>query len=97
MEAIKDVFGERAKDIPVSCPKSMFGNLLGASGVVDLIATTLAMENGLVPPTVNLDSPALNGLNYISREAKEYKINRALVISRGRGGINAVLVVEKFN
>ena len=55
------------------------------------------MENGLVPPTVNLDSPALNGLNYISREAKEYKINRALVISRGRGGINAVLVVEKFN
>ncbi len=97
VEAIKDVFGERAKDIPVSCPKSMFGNLLGASGVVDLIATTLAMENGLVPPTVNLDSPALNGLNYISREAKEYKINRALVISRGRGGINAVLVVEKFN
>ncbi|MFY9402586.1 MAG: beta-ketoacyl-[acyl-carrier-protein] synthase family protein [Candidatus Omnitrophota bacterium] len=97
VEAIKDVFGEKAKDIPVSCPKSMFGNLLGASGAVDLIATILAMENSLVPPTINLDSPALIGLNYISREAKEYKINKALIISRGRGGINAVLVVEKFN
>lgn len=97
VEAIKNVFGERIKDIPVSCPKSMFGNLLGASGAVDLISTILAMENNLVPPTVNLDSPALGGLNYIGKEAREHKIRKALVISRGRGGINAVLVVEKLN
>lgn len=97
VEAIKSVFGEKAKNIPVSCPKSMFGNLLGASGAVDLITTILAMENSLIPPTVNLDSPAVNGLNYIGKEAREYKINKALVISRGRGGINAVLVVEKSN
>ena len=93
--AIKSVFGNRIKDIPVSCPKSMFGNLLGASGAVDLIITILAMEHSLVPPTMNLDEPVLNGINYIGKEAKEYKINKALVISRGRGGINSALVVEK--
>jgi 3-oxoacyl-(acyl-carrier-protein) synthase len=93
--AIKEVFGSRAKEIPVSCPKSMFGNLLGASGAVDLIATILAMEHNLVPPTINLDEPDPNGLNYIRGQAKEYNIGKALVISRGRGGINSVLVVEK--
>ncbi|MBN2831285.1 MAG: beta-ketoacyl-[acyl-carrier-protein] synthase family protein [Candidatus Omnitrophica bacterium] len=93
--AIKSVFGDRAKDIPVSCPKSMFGNLLGASGAVDLITTILAMENNLVPPTINLNNPAMQGLNYIGKEAREHKINKALIISRGRGGINAVLVIEK--
>ncbi|MCK9603197.1 MAG: beta-ketoacyl-[acyl-carrier-protein] synthase family protein [Candidatus Omnitrophica bacterium] len=92
--AIKSVFGSHSKNIPVSCPKSMFGNLLGASGAVDLIITVLAMEHGLIPPTLNLDEP-LDGLNYIRGEAKPYKINKALIISRGRGGINSVLVVEK--
>ena len=95
LQAIKSVFSGRAKDIPISCPKSMFGNLLGASGVVDLITTILAMEHSLVPPTVNLNEPAVNGLLYVGKEAKEHKINKALVISRGRGGINSVLIVEK--
>lgn len=95
IEALKDVFGERLKDIPLSCPKSMFGNLLGASGAVDLITTILAMEHSLVPPTLNLENPAIPGLNYIAKEPKEHKINKALIISRGRGGINSVLVVEK--
>lgn len=95
VNAIKSVFNKRAKEIPVSCPKSMFGNLLGASGAVDLIATILAMEHNLVPPTLNLDEPEPNGLNFISHQAREYKINKALVISRGRGGINSVLLVEK--
>ncbi|MDD3087258.1 MAG: beta-ketoacyl-[acyl-carrier-protein] synthase family protein [Candidatus Omnitrophica bacterium] len=95
VEAIRNVFGKNAESIPASCPKSMFGNLLGASGAVDLVTTILAMENNLVPPTINLDVPAKQGLNYIGKEAREHKINKALVISRGRGGINAVLVVEK--
>lgn len=93
--AIKEVFGKRAKDIPVSCPKSMFGNLLGASGALDTITTVLAMEHNIIPPTINLDNPSPNGLNYITKEAREHKINKALIISRGRGGINAVLIVEK--
>jgi 3-oxoacyl-(acyl-carrier-protein) synthase len=93
--AIKSVFGSRAADIPVSCPKSMFGNLLGASGAVDLIATILSMEHDMVPPTINLDEPAENGIKYIREKALPHQINKALVISRGRGGINAALVVEK--
>ena len=92
--ALKEIFGSRLKDIPASCPKSMFGNLLGASGAVDLIITILAMENSLVPPTINLDQPATDGLN-IGKTAREHKINKALVISRGRGGINSALIVEK--
>jgi 3-oxoacyl-(acyl-carrier-protein) synthase len=95
-EAIKNIFGKAgAKDIPVSCPKSMFGNLLGASGAVDMVISVLAMEHGLVPPTINLDDPAVNGLLYIGKEAREHKINKALIISRGRGGINSAMVVEK--
>lgn len=93
--AIKEVFAAKAKNISVSCPKSMFGNLLGASGAVDLISTVMAMENSLIPPTLNLDDPDLNGLNYVAKTAREHKINKALVISRGRGGINSVLAIEK--
>jgi 3-oxoacyl-(acyl-carrier-protein) synthase len=93
--ALKKVFGSRLKDIPVSCPKSMFGNLLGASGAVDLIITILAMEHNLVPPTINLHEPDPEGLNYVSGQAREHKINKALIISRGRGGINSALIVEK--
>jgi 3-oxoacyl-(acyl-carrier-protein) synthase len=95
IKAIKDVFGSRLKDIPLSCPKSMFGNILGASGAIDLIITVLAMEHNLVPPTVNLDEPVCNGLNFVRAKAKEHNIGKALVISRGRGGINSVLIVEK--
>lgn len=93
--AIKSVFGKKINDIPVSCPKSMFGNLLGASGAVDLIITILAIQNNLIPATINLEKPDFEGLNYVTKQAKEYKINKALVISRGRGGINSALVVEK--
>jgi len=94
--ALKLVFGDSLKKIPLSCPKSMFGNLLGASGALDMIIALLTMENGLVAPTLNLEEPALNGLNYVAKEPGEYKVNKSLIISRGRGGINSVLVVEKF-
>lgn len=94
VEALKMVFGEKIKEIPVSCPKSMFGNLLGASGAVDLIITILAMEHSLIPPTINLDSPDPEGLNYVRGRPLEREIHNALVISRGRGGINTVLVVN---
>lgn len=95
IKAIKEVFGDKTKEIPLGCPKSMFGNLLGASGALDLVSTLLIMENGLVPPILNLDEPKLNTLNYITNQAKAYKVNKALIISRGRGGINSALIVEK--
>lgn len=95
--AIKEVFGAKAKDIPASVPKTMFGNLLGASGAVDIIVTLMAMEHSLVPPTLNLKNPdpLCKGLNIVRDKALEHNIRRALVISRGRGGINAVLALEK--
>jgi 3-oxoacyl-[acyl-carrier-protein] synthase II len=95
IKALKIVFGDNLKNIPLSCPKSMFGNLLGASGVLDMIIALLTMEHSLVAPTLNLEVPALNNLNYVAKESREYKVSKSLIISRGRGGINAVLVVEK--
>ena len=95
INALKIVFGDNLKNIPVSCPKSMFGNLLGASGALDMIIALLTMEHGLVAPTLNLENPEVPGLNYVAKTAKEYKVKKSLIISRGRGGINSVLVVEK--
>jgi len=95
LSALVSVFGSRLKNIPLGCPKSMFGNLLGASGVLDMISAFLTMEYNLVAPILNLQQPAIEGLNYITGSAKEYKISKSLIISRGRGGINSVLVIEK--
>jgi len=93
--AINRVFGRLASEIPSSCPKSMFGNLLGASGAVDLITTILAMENSFIPPTVNLMNPDPANLAFVTGKGRQATINKALIISRGRGGINSALVVEK--
>jgi len=95
IKALEIVFGTALKNIPVSCPKSMFGNLLGASGALDMIIALLSMENNLIPPTLNLDVPVLKDINYVAKQAREYKAGKALIISRGRGGINSALVVEK--
>lgn len=95
-KAIKRVFNECSQIPPVSAPKSMFGNLLGACGAVDLIITILAMENALIPPTINLrvSDPECD-LDYVPDKSRSKEVKRALVISRGRGGINAVLAVER--
>jgi len=95
-KAIKQVFGQNAKKIPISAPKSVFGNMLGASGAVDVIATLLAMEHGIVPPTINYSEgdPECD-LDYVPNKAQEKEIKNALVISRGRGGINTALILQK--
>jgi 3-oxoacyl-(acyl-carrier-protein) synthase len=97
VRAVREVFGEAARKIPASAPKTMFGNLLGASGAVDMIITLLAMEHSLVPPTLNLSEPdpECAGLDFVTDKARPQTIKKALVISRGRGGINAALVLEK--
>jgi len=95
-KAIKQVFNGNAKKIPISAPKSMFGNLLGASGALDVITTLLAMEHKLVPPTINYSTPDPEcDLDYCPNKAQTKEIKNALVINRGRGGINAVLVLQK--
>ena len=94
--AIKEVFGSYALEVPFSAPKSMFGNLLGASGAVDLVGTLLAMQEGVIPPTINYrtEDPECN-LDYVPNKSRPRDVNRALIISRGRGGINVVLAIER--
>jgi len=93
---IKKAFGTHAKKIPVSAPKSIFGNMLGSSGAVDVATTLLAMEHNIVPPTINLKNPDSEcDLDYCASGAQEKEIKRALVINRGRGGINCALILER--
>ncbi|MCQ9208422.1 MAG: beta-ketoacyl-[acyl-carrier-protein] synthase family protein, partial [Omnitrophica bacterium] len=96
-KAIKKVFGAKAKNIPISVPKSMFGNMLGAQGSVDVLTTVLSMMFSTICPTINYHYPdAECDLDYVPNQARHKEIKRALVISRGRGGINAVMALEKF-
>jgi len=96
VKAIKEVFGSCYQQIPVSVPKSMFGHLLGASGAVDVIVTLLAMQEGVIPPTINHQTADPEcALDCVPNKIRAKEINKALIISRGRGGINAVLAIER--
>ncbi len=95
-QAIKNVFGKQIETISMSAPKSMFGNLLGAQTALDLIATIFSMKHSTVLPTINYEMTDPNcDLDYTPNKAKERKIKKALIIARGRGGINVVLAIEK--
>ena len=95
--AIKKVFGDYAYEIPISSSKSMIGHLLGAAGVVELIATILSMEKEMLPPTINYEFPDPEcDLDYVPNKARPKKINVALSNSLGFGGHNATLVVRKY-
>jgi 3-oxoacyl-[acyl-carrier-protein] synthase II len=97
-KAIKMVFGEeKAKQIPISATKSMTGHLLGGAGAVEMAACALAIRDGIVPPTINLDHPdELCDLDYVPHKAREKKVRVALNNSFGFGGHNATLVATKF-
>jgi 3-oxoacyl-[acyl-carrier-protein] synthase II len=96
--AIKSVFSDHARKLAISSTKSMVGHLLGASGGVEMIATVLTMRNGLIPPTVNLDTPDPDcDLDYVPNVARQQKVDIAMSNSFGFGGHNASLVVAKFN
>jgi 3-oxoacyl-(acyl-carrier-protein) synthase len=94
--AIRTVFGDRADQVPVSAPKSMYGHLLGAAGAVELVGTVMAMQGGMIPPTINhrFHDPECN-LDLVLDEGRRADIGKALVIARGRGGVNAVMAVER--
>jgi len=96
-EAIKTVFGGHAKEIPVSSTKSMTGHLLGATGAVEAIFCLKAIQEGIVPPTINLDNPdPLCDLDYVPGAAKKMNIKTAMSNTFGFGGVNAVLVIRRF-
>jgi 3-oxoacyl-[acyl-carrier-protein] synthase II len=96
-EAIKVVFGDHARKLPVSSTKSMTGHLLGAAGAVELIVCVKAIEQNIIPPTINLDHPdPACDLDYVPHKAREVRVDAALSNSFGFGGHNATLLVQRF-
>ncbi len=94
---IKSVFGDRAKHIPISSSKSMIGHLLGAAGSIEAVITILAMNQGVLPPTINLTHPDPEcDLDYVPNQARRVKIRTAMSNSFGFGGHNSVLIFRKF-
>ncbi|MCK9219788.1 MAG: beta-ketoacyl-[acyl-carrier-protein] synthase family protein [Bacteroidales bacterium] len=94
--AIKKEFGELAYHIPISSSKSMLGHTIGAAGAIEAIITILALENGILPPTINyrIPDPDLD-LDYIPNQSRKKEINVALSNSFGFGGHNAIIVLKK--
>jgi nodulation protein E len=94
--AIRSVFGAGADELIVSSTKSMHGHLLGAAGGVEAIASIMAMNNGVIPPTINLDEPDPDcDLNYAPNETVERRIDIVMSNSFAFGGMNAAVVFEK--
>jgi len=95
-KAIKKVFGEQTK-VSISATKSMTGHLLGGAGAVEMAACALAIRDGIIPPTVNLENPDPEcDLDYTANKAKEKKVRVTLNNSFGFGGHNATLVATAF-
>jgi len=95
--AIKKVFGEHAKKLVVSSTKSSVGHSLGASGGIELIATSLGMQQSVVPPTINLDNQDERcDLDYCPNTARDLNIDISISNSFGFGGHNACIVLKNF-
>jgi 3-oxoacyl-[acyl-carrier-protein] synthase II len=96
--AIKAVFGVHAKAVAVSSTKSMTGHLLGASGGVETAVCALAIRDGIIPPTINYETPDTDcDLDYVPNKARELKVDICLNNSLGFGGHNAALVLKRHD
>jgi 3-oxoacyl-[acyl-carrier-protein] synthase II len=95
--AVKSVMGAAASNVAVSSTKSMIGHLLGAAGSVEAIFSVLALRDGVLPPTINLDNPDEGcDLNFVPNTAQEAAIEVAVSNSFGFGGTNGSLVFKKI-
>jgi nodulation protein E len=97
-KALHEVFGHHAKRLAVSSTKSMIGHALGAAGALEMVATVMAVRDGIAPPTIGYlgPDPACD-LDYVPNEARAMNIDAALSNSFAFGGLNAVLVAKKFS
>jgi len=95
--AIKRIFGDHARRLAVSSTKSMTGHLLGAAGGVEAIATVLALHHGVLPPTINYETPDPDcDLDYIPNQARKQDVEVALSNAFGFGGTNATLAFRAY-
>ncbi len=95
--AMKTVFKDRAKKIPVSSTKSMTGHLLGAAGGVEAVYSILAIKHGIIPPTINYETPDPEcDLDYVPNVPREAKVRTVMSNSFGFGGTNATLIFREF-
>jgi len=95
--AVKRVFGHRAASIPMSSQKSMVGHLIGASGALEAAATALSLQRGVIPPTINQETPDPGcDLDYVPNTAREIPVHTAISNSFGFGGQNASLVMTRY-
>jgi 3-oxoacyl-[acyl-carrier-protein] synthase II len=96
--AIKTVFGEKAYSLPISSTKSMTGHLLGATGALEAILCVKALQEGLLPPTINYETrDPLCDLDYIPNVARKMQVEHIMSNSFGFGGHNATLILGRFN
>jgi 3-oxoacyl-[acyl-carrier-protein] synthase II len=96
-KTIKAALGEHSRKVPISSNKSMIGHLLGAAGAVEAIFTVLTMKDGIIPPTINYETPDPEcDLDYVPNIARKAQIKIALSNSFGFGGANATLIFKKF-
>lgn len=95
-QAIKSVFGAHARKLAISSTKSMTGHLLGAAGAVETAVCALAIQNGIVPPTINYETPDPDcDLDYVPNKAREMKVDACVNNSLGFGGHNATLIIKR--
>jgi len=96
--AIKRTLGDDAYRVPISSTKSMMGHLIAAAGSVEAIVCLLAIRDGALPPTINLDNPDPEcDLDYIPHVARDMRVNVALSNSFGFGGQNITLILRRFS
>jgi len=95
--AIKEVFGERYRDIPVNSIKSMLGHTMGAASALEAITCSLVVKNDIIPPTINFETadPECD-IDCVPNRARQHVVNIALNNSYAFGGNNASLVIKKF-
>jgi 3-oxoacyl-[acyl-carrier-protein] synthase II len=94
---IKAVFGSHSYNVPVSSSKSMLGHLIAAAGVVELVISVMALRRGVLPPTINYQTPDPDcDLDYIPNAAREKRVDHVLSNSFGFGGQNISLTVSRF-
>jgi 3-oxoacyl-[acyl-carrier-protein] synthase II len=95
--AIKTVFGEHAYKIPISSTKSMTGHLLGASGALEAVLSIKIIQEGILPPTINYDTPDPQcDLDYVPNTAREKHVKHLMSNSFGFGGHNATIILSKY-